>query len=254
MPTWEQMERGDFVLCVYDNAYHYVARVLARYDNPECAEAIWGTNDEGRTWRYMYLLTKPVEVDQPLHEFEGYLNSTYRGFTRIADARLTEIEEDYESIEEFVKEILEYEGEGLPPELQPGPGRSEKVAEESLQVDDVIHGDVDEKVVPDSEGRKRLVQHATYERSQKNRRLAIEKHGTTCAVCNFNFDETYGEDHADGYIQIHHIKPVSEYEGEVDPETDLMPLCANCHAMAHRRRANVTSIEKLKALIEKARS
>ncbi len=48
-------------------------------------------------------------------------------------------------------------------------------------------------------------------------------------------------------------KPVSEYEGEVDPETDLVPLCANCHAMAHRRRATVTSIEKLKALIEKAK-
>lgn len=253
IPTWEQMERGDFVLCVYDNAYHYVTRLLAKHDNPECAEAVWGTNDEGKTWRYMYFLTEPIEVYQPLHEFDGYLNGSYRGFTRIADARLEEIEDNYGSIEELIKEILQYEGEGLPPELQPGPSRSEKVAEESLQVDDVIHGDVDRKVVPDSEGRKCLVQHATYERSQKNRRLAIEKHGTTCAVCNFNFDDTYGEDHAAGYIQIHHIKPVSEYEGEVNPETDLVPLCANCHAMAHRRRATVTPIEKLKALIEKAK-
>lgn len=253
IPTWEQMERGDFVLCVYDNTYHYVARLLARYDNPECAEGIWGTNDEGRTWRYMYFLTEPIEVYQPLHEFEGYLNSTYRGFTRISDARLQEIEEDYGSIEDLVKEILQYEGEGLPGRLQPGPSRSERVAEESLQVDDVTHGDIDKKVIPDSEGRKRLVQHISYERSQKNRRLAIEKHGTTCAVCKFNFDETYGKDYADGYIQIHHIKPVSEYEGEVDPETDLVPLCANCHAMAHRRRSTVTSIEDLKELIDKAK-
>jgi hypothetical protein len=35
-------------------------------------------------------------------------------------------------------------------------------------------------------------------------------------VCGFNFDETYGKDHAAGYIQVHHIKPLSEYEGEVD--------------------------------------
>jgi hypothetical protein len=60
VPTWEQMERDDFVLCVYDGIYHYVARLLAKYDNPECAEAIWGTNDEGQTWRYMYFLTKPI--------------------------------------------------------------------------------------------------------------------------------------------------------------------------------------------------
>ena len=102
-------------------------------------------------------------------------------------------------------------------------------------------------------GRERLGQHRTYERSPKNRRLAIQIHGTICTVCEFNFDETYGTEYAEGYIQIHHIKPLSEYEGEVDPETDLVPLCANCHAMAHRRRATVTSIDELKELIEKAK-
>jgi hypothetical protein len=33
--TWEAMGRGDRVLCVYDNAYRYTARVLAKYDNPD---------------------------------------------------------------------------------------------------------------------------------------------------------------------------------------------------------------------------
>jgi hypothetical protein len=141
VPTWEQMERDDFVLCVYDGTYRYVSTLLAKYDNSECAEAIWGTNDEGRTWRYMYFLTEPIEVYQSLYEFEGYLHSRYQGFTRIADARLEEIEEDYGSIEEFIKEILQYESEGLPGGLQPGIGRSEKIAEESLEVDDVTHGE-----------------------------------------------------------------------------------------------------------------
>jgi hypothetical protein len=36
----------------------------------------------------------------------------------------------------------------------------------------------------------------------------------------------------------------------VDPATDLVPLCANCHAIAHRRRTTVTSIEEIRALIE----
>ena len=62
----------------------------------------------------------------------------------------------------------------------------------------------------------------------------------------------YGSEHADGYIQIHHVKPVSEYEGEVDVANDLVPLCANCHAMAHRSKTTVTSIEELRALIEVA--
>jgi hypothetical protein len=232
VPTWEQMERDDFVLCVYDSIYHYVSRLLAKYDNPECAKAIWGTNDKGKTWRYMYFLTKPIKIYQPVYEYEGYLHSRYQGFTRIADARLEDIEKDYGSIEEFIKETLQYEGEGLPGGLQLATDRSEKAAEESLEVDDVTHGDIDEKVVPDSEGRKRLVLHATYERSQKNRGEAIKIHGNTCAVCEFNFDETYGKDYADGYIQIHHVRPLSEHVGTVDPATDLQRIAMTLNRLA----------------------
>jgi predicted HNH restriction endonuclease len=48
-------------------------------------------------------------------------------------------------------------------------------------------------------------------------------------------------------------QPLSEYEGEVNLQTDPVPLCANCHAMAHRRRATFTAIEELKELIEEAK-
>jgi hypothetical protein len=248
------MERGDYVLCVYDSTYRYVARVLAKYENERFARRVWDEGEDGRTWKYMYFLTEPIEVDQPLYEFEGYLHSRYQGFTRISNERLDEIEEGFGTIEGFIQEIINYEGEGLPDELLLAPDRSERVAEDSRQVDDVTHGIVDEEEIPDSEGRKRIVRHVSYERSQKNRKRAIEIHGTTCAVCGFDFDEFYGRDYADGYIQIHHVKPLSEHEGAVDPATDLVPLCANCHAMAHRRRTTVTSIEELRALIEQASS
>jgi predicted HNH restriction endonuclease len=87
-----------------------------------------------------------------------------------------------------------------------------------------------EALVPRARDRRRRRSHlriaqAARPLSQKNRRIAIQIHGTTCAVCEFNFDETYSKDYAHGYIQIHHIKPGSQYEGEVDSETDLVP-CA----------------------------
>jgi predicted HNH restriction endonuclease len=132
--------------------------------------------------------------------------------------------------------------------------RSEDVAEDSLEIDQIISGEPTKKSVPSEEGRNLIRTHVTYERKPKNRALAIEIHGRTCTVCGFNSDETYGKGYADGYIQIHHIKPLSEYEGVVDPATDLVPLCANCHAMAHRRRTTVTPFEELRALIEAATS
>jgi hypothetical protein len=57
-----------------------------------------------------------------------FSGSRYQGFTRISNDRLNEIEEDFGSIEGFIKEILEYEGDGLPGELLLAPDRSEEVA------------------------------------------------------------------------------------------------------------------------------
>lgn len=94
-----------------------------------------------------------------------------------------------------------------------------------------------------------------YERDSKNRTLAIKMHGLNCYACGFNFEKVYGERGTD-FIEIHHVKPLSSLEEavEINPETDLVPLCANCHRMVHRRKDNVLSIEELKELIEQYRS
>lgn len=91
----------------------------------------------------------------------------------------------------------------------------------------------------------------TYERNPKLRRQAIAIHGVTCKACGFNFEKTYGE-YARKFVHIHHIEPVSEFEGEkiVDPETDLVPLCANCHAVVHRRKNKALSIDELMAMLK----
>ena len=58
----------------------------------------------------------------------------------------------------------------------------------------------------------------SYERNYEARRRCIEHHGTSCCVCGFNFEETFGS-MAEGFIHVHHLKPLSEIqeEYEVDP-------------------------------------
>jgi hypothetical protein len=53
-PNWQSMERGDYVLCVYDATYQYVSRVLGRYENERFAVAVWDKDTQGRTWQLMY--------------------------------------------------------------------------------------------------------------------------------------------------------------------------------------------------------
>lgn len=104
------------------------------------------------------------------------------------------------------------------------------------------------------EGRIKVSYIKQYERNKVNRRKALEIHGTTCMICGFNFEEVYGP-RGRGFIEVHHIKPLSENEQEVlvNPETDLVCVCSNCHSMFHRERYNVPSVEELKKEILKTK-
>ena len=73
-----------------------------------------------------------------------------------------------------------------------------------------------------------------YERNQNARIECIRHYGHKCQVCEFDFGEAYG-DIADGFIHVHHIKPLADTKKEykVDPIKHLVPLCANCHSAVH---------------------
>jgi 5-methylcytosine-specific restriction enzyme A len=89
-----------------------------------------------------------------------------------------------------------------------------------------------------------------YERNPANREKAIEIHGLNCVCCGFNFEEVYGERGKD-FIEVHHIKPLSTIKEQVviNPVTDLVPICSNCHRMIHRRKDNVLTVEELRLLL-----
>lgn len=90
----------------------------------------------------------------------------------------------------------------------------------------------------------------SYERNPEARRRCIEHYGTSCCVCGFNFEEKFGPV-AQGFIHVHHLKPLSEIqeEYEVDSIADLRPVCPNCHAMIHLG-GKTRSIEEVKSLLQ----
>lgn len=132
-------------------------------------------------------------------------------------------------------------------------GISEWKGNSSVETELITHGVNIEQFIPDEEGRMRIRLHVEYERSPKNRAKAIEIHGTTCKACGFDFDVAYGELYARSFIEIHHLASISKQGGKpVNPETDLVPLCSNCHSMAHRTTGTIISVQEIKELIEKA--
>lgn len=104
--------------------------------------------------------------------------------------------------------------------------------------------------VETKEGSKKLVYTTKYERDPKLREQAIKIHGLSCMACGFNFFETYGEQ-GRGFIHVHHVKPLfATGECIINPKTDLVVLCPNCHSMVHRNKNQVLTIDELKNLIK----
>jgi predicted HNH restriction endonuclease len=88
-----------------------------------------------------------------------------------------------------------------------------------------------------------------YERVRGYRDAALKIHGYNCVVCDINFKDVYGE-LGEGYIHIHHTKPLFSLEEVTvpDPRTDLVPVCPNCHAMLHRKKGALITIQELREL------
>ena len=91
-----------------------------------------------------------------------------------------------------------------------------------------------------------------YERDPRKRRDCLNHFGHKCQICNFSFKETYGEIGED-FCHVHHIEPLSEVGGEhdIDPTKDLIPVCANCHSIIHRKKPALRPEELKKILILK---
>jgi hypothetical protein len=101
-----------------------------------------------------------------------------------------------------------------------------------------------------SEGSVQRILVNRYERDPHARELCIAHYGPTCEVCGFSFGAVYGP-LAEGFIHVHHLKPLAEIgeQYEVDPVTDLRPVCANCHAIIHLD-GGCRSIEEARRLVD----
>ena len=97
-----------------------------------------------------------------------------------------------------------------------------------------------------AEGAATLRTHLRRERSRSLvERFKKQLEAVACAVCGFDFRETYGE-LGDGFIEAHHKVPVANLKpGTKTRLEDLAAVCANCHRMLHR--SGCISIEDLKS-------
>ena len=94
--------------------------------------------------------------------------------------------------------------------------------------------------------------HRRIERRGGNAKRVKRALGTTCMACGLNLGERYGPI-ADGYIEAHHLVPISSLTvGEpvtLDPRKDFAVLCPNCHRIIHRM-TDLSDLDGLRKLLQ----
>lgn len=110
----------------------------------------------------------------------------------------------------------------------------------------------DQQLAMHEEGARIKVLVERIERDPKARLACITHYGAVCQACTFDFGVVYGSI-GKGFIHVHHRSKLASSLGKhaVNPIDDLVPLCANCHAMAHTREKPL-SVEELRQAIEAA--
>lgn len=92
-----------------------------------------------------------------------------------------------------------------------------------------------------------------FERNAKARNECLRVHGAKCHICGFDAEKIYGTDFKNK-IHVHHIIPIHSIgkEYKVNPSTDLIPVCPNCHMILHTKVNGVEpTVEQLKQIIKK---
>lgn len=109
--TWRALEVGDPILIYRKGNFEYYAFVSLKFHNPELACHLWGVNERGETWEYMYLLDKVTEISVPnriYNELLGYQEHRFpQGFSTTAKERVEELKKRFGSIESFLNYLSE---------------------------------------------------------------------------------------------------------------------------------------------------
>jgi hypothetical protein len=104
------------------------------------------------------------------------------------------------------------------------------------------------------EGAPRRVEQTRYERDPALRAACLALQGTGCSICGMTFEGLYGAEAA-GFIHVHHLDPLGTVGQAhvVDPATDLIPVCPNCHGVIHLRSPPFTP-DEMKAMLARSQS
>ncbi len=202
---------------------------------------------------YAVLIDK-IALEQPLVLADG---KEYNGYYQFAPSTITLLnkpitKEEFSSIDPAFKAFSQSHQKkvvGLLPaifEIINGKSGITKVTFEVALPEEVEKTDTGALI----EGVKKQVTVNAYERNPHARIVCINHYRKMnngrlkCEICGFDFGKIYGDEFIEK-IHVHHLVELSSIgeEYEINAIEDLIPICPNCHMIAHSKKPPYTPDE-----------
>lgn len=229
---WEKLKNGDKVLAYVKGNFEFYGTVVGKTNNVLLAEKVWGRNDDGATWEYIYFIKdlKPVNFDvKKFTSFFGYSkNFNPQGFSNIDNKKLNIKIRQYHDIDKLINVI---QNDYLISDEDIDEDNFQTTLDGNFDSIDITKTEVKEPRKKPREVKGRKIWPRDPKKSKKALKLAHFK----CEVDQSH--QTFISDASKvNYMEAHHLIPMSlqhNFEVNIDTESNIVSLCPNCHRKIH---------------------
>lgn len=246
---WSKLRTDDGMLVYTKEGFTYYAKVLCTTHNKEVAEQIWGKDNDGRTWEYIYFLKDLRKINIPKEVFSAFfgykINFTPQGFSNIDKDKLSIRMKRYANIDRLIEEL---NNEFILSE--------EDLEENNFQTS--LESDFSKIPIDSPEVKKPRKQPRVmnglkaWPRDAKISKIALKKAEFKCEIDPSHI--TFVSDASkELYVESHHLIPMkfqNDFTTSIDTESNIVALCPLCHRRIHLARKKEKK-ELLKLLYNK---
>ena len=235
---WRELSSDDYAVFYGKKRFFYMAKVIGKIHNPKLAESLWGSDEEGRTWEFIYFLSDGKQISIPYDP--KIVNYKVRHVFQKA------ILLNEERTRNLIKVIQQNEGTIFDEaKIEPSKEQISKISSFAKETNDPQEAaaiinmfSVSLLIEP---VRERIRYAKSLARNPKFARLVKERSNFTCEICGEK-----GFEKKDGllYSEAHHLFEIAQTK--IDNPHKMICVCPTCHRVIHY--GNDNALEERKSL------
>ena len=225
--AWVDLESGDTVLFYANKSFGYRATAYFKIHNPSLAEELWGFDDKGRTWEYMYFIKDGTQIELPYEpSVIGYdQNHVVQG------AILLDVIQTAKMSQYIEKSI----GESMNEDKVEPTAKEEKDFTKTIRTKEIITPEEADAEIErlsedfkDEPVKERIKKSKILARNPKFARLVKERASYICEICG---QEPFIQKNSLPYAEAHHKYELAK--NRVDNPKNMICVCPLCHKIIH---------------------